>query len=297
MMTRDLDSLIAQWEADPPLFEPDQLRQRMEVLDELDAHFGDADGPASTIARDPASIVERAHTLRGRLESANETIYQSIRNQIQQSDPPSELLRWIRICSDQHGTPAPGLGYDHLDELINGVLQLREPDNVHQLEPEMVFYQPTPARHILRLIQLSGLSESDMLIDLGSGLGHVPILASILTGARSLGVEAEHAYVASARDCARDLHLSSVGFIQQNAIDSDLSAGTVFHLYTPFTGNTLSSVLKKLQKESAHRSITICTLGPCTLAAAREHWLAASSYPDPDQIMVFRSNKPRVPHP
>ena len=76
----------------------------------------------------------------------------------------------------------------------------------------------------------------------------MPILASILTGARCIGVEAEEAYVVSARECARGLHLSGVTFIHQNASDVNLAGGTVFYLYTPFTGSTMNTVLRKLQK-------------------------------------------------
>ncbi len=289
-MTTELDNLIAHFEADASLFDPDQLRQRMEVLDELDAHFGEADGTALMAASGPARIVERATVLRGRLESANAAIYRSIRDQIRNGLPPSELLRWVKLCGDQQNAPAPGLGYDYLDELISGVLQLREPYNAPQPEPEMVFYQPTPARHIFQMIQISGLSGSDTLIDLGSGLGHVPILAAILTGAHSIGIEIEPAYVASARDCTRNLGLDRVTFIRQCAGDADLSTGTVFYLYTPFTGNTLKMVLRRLQRESTHRAITVCTLGPCTLTLAEKPWLRTNAQPDPNQITVFRAN-------
>ena len=287
-MTNEPDNLIAQFEADASLFEPDRLRRRMEVLEQLDAWFGDADVQPSA-EPNHARIVGRAKALRGELESANAAIYHSIRDQIQQGLSLSQLLQWIQLCGDDQGAPAPGLGYDHLDELISGVLQLREPADVHQPEPEMVFYQPTPVRHILRMIQISGLSESDTLIDLGSGLGHVPILAAILTGARSIGIEVDSAYVASAGDCARNLGLDRVTFIPQNAGDADLSTGTIFYLYTPFTGETLRTALRKLQRESAHRAITVCTLGPCTHAVAKERWLSANAMPDPDRIITFRS--------
>ena len=79
-------------------------------------------------------------------------------------------------------------------------------------------------------------------------------------------------------------------FIHQSAAEAKLTPGTVFYLYTPFTGNTLNTVLRKLHNVSKERIITICTLGPCTLDVAEEPWLTATSYPDPDQITTFRSN-------
>ena len=282
-MTSDPEILIAQVEADSSPFEPDQLRKRLEILDALDANFGSLD----TAATDRTRMFARANLLRNKLESANAVIYNSIRSQIKQGAPPSRLRQWIERCGDKK-TIQPGLGYDHVDELISGVLQTREPtiEPLRQL-PEMVFYQPTPARHILQLIRISALSASDTLVDLGSGLGHIPILASILAGAQCIGVEAEEAYVASARECARSLHLNRVTFVHQNATDANLAGGTVFYLYTPFTGGTLKTVLRKLQKESTERLITICTLGPCTSTVAMEPWLNASSAPDPNQITCF----------
>jgi hypothetical protein len=287
-LTSALDKLIAQLEADPSLFDPDQLRKRFDALDALDAYFGIWDTNASP---DRTHILARTNSIRTKLESANAAIYNSIRHQIQQRTPPSQLQHWIDQCTDDAKTTNPGLAYDVLDELISGVLQSREPEPASlSPQPEMVFYQPTPARHILQLIRLSALSPSDTLIDLGSGLGHVPILASILTGAACIGIEAEPAYVESARACARDLRLNRVTFIHQNAIDANLAGGTVFYLYTPFTGSTLKTVLQRLQIESAERRITLCTLGPCTPTVAAESWLTSSAAPDPDQITLFRSS-------
>lgn len=278
-VTSEPDNFIARCEDDPSLFDPRHLRKRIEALDALDAFNEISD----------TNILARASLLRTRLECANDAIYNSIRHQIQQGEPPSQLRYWIEQCINGDATPPPGLAYDVLDELISGVLKARDPDIAPLPLPEMVFYQPTPARHILQFLRLSALSASDTLVDLGSGLGHVPILASILTGAQCIGVEAEEAYVLSARDCARSLHLDRITFIDQNAMDANLSAGTVFYLYTPFTGSTMKTVLQKLQKESAERSITICTLGPCTPTVAAEPWLTPSAAPDPDQITVFRS--------
>jgi hypothetical protein len=281
IMTSDQDNFIAQCESDSSLFEPGQLRKRIETLDVLDA-FNDISATEQ--------ILGRARRLSDNLERANSAVYHSIRDEIQEGDRPSMLFHWIAQCSTNNDAPQPGLGYDVLDELISEVLQAREPETttLHR-PPEMVFYQPTPARHILQFIRISELSSADTLIDLGSGLGHVPILASILTGAHAIGIEAEPAYVASARVCAASLRLNRVSFVQQNATEADLARGTVFYLYTPFAGNTLNTVLENLHSTSKDRIITVCTLGPCTITVAAEPWLTPTSNPDPNQITVFRS--------
>ncbi len=284
MDTRNLDGLIAQWEGDSSLFEPGRLRERFEVLDELDACCGE------TAAGEPglAQMAGRALAVRKRLEAVNSAIYQAIRSEVRQGARPDTLLRWVDLCRNPKETPNPGLGYDCLDELVSGVLQLREPGGplVHA-GPEEVFYQPTPVRHILRMVQISGLSEADVLVDVGSGLGHVAMLASILTRARGMGIEKEAAYEASARECAERLGLSRVMFVHKDARDADFGAGTVFYLYTPFTGALLQTVLGKLRRESGDRAIRVCTLGPCTAVVAQEPWLTGNGEADVDGIACF----------
>jgi hypothetical protein len=285
----DLEHLIAQLEADSSLLEPDQLRKRLEVLDALDALLGDA---GSTAVQGESALHRRAQAIRTRLEAVNSELYRSIRLETESGAPPAALLRWLQNSASPRATenPTPGLGYDYQDELVSGVLQLREPGIADVAPaPEMVFYQPTPVRHILRLIAVSALSAADVLVDLGSGLGHVPMLASILTGARSIGIEVEPAYVACARECALSLGLSRVTFVRQDARTADLSAGTIFHLYTPFTGTILTHVLERLRSEGSGRPIKISTLGPCTPVVAAQLWLQADAPPNPDQISLFHS--------
>jgi 16S rRNA A1518/A1519 N6-dimethyltransferase RsmA/KsgA/DIM1 with predicted DNA glycosylase/AP lyase activity len=144
-------------------------------------------------------------------------------------------------------------------------------------------------RHILHLIEAAAIAEHDTFVDLGSGLGHVPLLVSLVTGARSLGVEIQAPYVASARKCAQDLHLNRVRFIAQDARNADLSIGTVFYLYSPFKGSILADVLSALQRESIRTPIKICSLGPCTQRVSNEPWLNASVLSDTGHIAVFDS--------
>jgi hypothetical protein len=285
----DLHNLLTQQEADASLFAPPQLRRRIEALDELDAHLGGyAEYAFSPVSADSATL-EGAATLRQKLEAANAVIYSAIRQDICEGNPDC-LRKWIHRCRDAPGDAEPGLGYDHLDDLIAGVLQIRQPSvEVIHSGPEQVFYQPTPIRHALSMIERSGFSASDVLIDFGSGLGQFCIVASVLTGARAIGIELEAAYVDSARRCAQSLQLNRVSFLHADARQADLANGTVYHVYTPFTGSILRTVLNRLQQESTKRPITISTLGPCTDVIAQEPWLRADAQPDADRVTVFRS--------
>jgi Histone methylation protein DOT1 len=144
-------------------------------------------------------------------------------------------------------------------------------------------------RHILQLIAATALAEDEVFVDLGAGLGHVPLVVSMVTGAQSLGIEVQAPYVASAQECTRSLHLSRVRFIPQDAREADLSSGTVFYLYSPFNGSILTDVLSALRMESTRRPIKICSLGPCTRTVANEKWLKARTLSDTGRITVFDS--------
>ncbi|QNI31862.1 hypothetical protein H7849_22985 [Alloacidobacterium dinghuense] len=287
----DLHAFLCGLEADSSLFEPEQLRERLIALDDLDAGFGGFDSENSTRCAD-SRIHQRAKAIRTRLEAANADLYQSVRSDVVRDGQPRTLLQWLQDAASQNKSksPLPGLGFDCRDELVSGVLQLREPSEPNlQRSPEMAPYQPTPVRHILHLIAATALAEDDVFVDLGSGLGHVPLLVSMVTGAESLGIEVQAAYIASARECAQSLHLSRVRFIPQDAREADLSSGTVFYLYSPFNGSILTDVLSALRMESRRRSIKICSLGPCTRTVANEAWLKASALPDTGRITVFDS--------
>jgi SAM-dependent methyltransferase len=180
--------------------------------------------------------------------------------------------------------------YDYLDELISGVLQFEEPSpEIVQLELEMVSYQPTPARHIFDLIRRAALTERDFLIDLGSGLGHVTLMAAICSCANCTGIEVEPSYGDCARKSARSLNLNNARFIQGDARAAHLSSGTVFYLYTPFNGAILRDVLNSLRQEAARREIRICTFGPCAPVVAEEPWLSALGPLEIERLAVFRS--------
>jgi predicted RNA methylase len=282
-MKRALQWLVDACEADASLRESDRWRQRIDVLDRLEDALGE---------EGDAVLQQRARALCDELDVINHRIYQEIRQEIQQTHTTRALMKWVPspLFDDGADRHVSGERYDELDALLDGVLQLQEPvSDIAALDPEMVFYQPTPARHIFDMLGRVQLEESDVLVDLGSGMGHVPLLAAICTRARGVGVELESAYVTRAQQCASALNLAHVRFVAQDVRSADLSEGTVFYLYTPFTGAIWRSVMDRLAQEAAKRALRICTLGPCTTLMAGEPWLKATGSLHADRIAVFRS--------
>jgi hypothetical protein len=285
-----LEYLVSEWEDDHSLLDTPQLFHRMEVLDQLDRFFPDTDEHHRYSSFGPA-LCRRARALSARMETANSKLCESIRSQIRCGAGATEFLGVLERlgCDTTPLDRARGMSYDGLDEFMSGVLQFEKPgtEKFNSANPYMVAYQPTPARHIFSLIARASIVATDVLVDLGSGLGHVPLLVSLCTGAFSIGIEIEANYIASARQSAERLNLRAVRFLHQNAEEADLSVGTIFYLYTPFTGAVLRTVMELLRRQAAVRQIKICSLGPGTRALADTAWLEPTTNPKTDQITVF----------
>jgi hypothetical protein len=263
MTTSSLSRLIDVLMQDASLDEPGQLPRRIDAMELLERelfHAGD---------EVPASLHRQGAALLAKFEAVNHTLYRSIRDDIRDGSGAASLQAWASAMRK----PADHDSYDALDTLLGGVLDFEEPHDVAELAADMVFYQPTPARHIFDFIARAKIEDRDVVMDLGSGLGHVAILTAMCTNARCIGIEVEPAYVRSARTCARSLGVSNACFLAQDVRHADLSEGTVFYLYTPFTGSILRTVLDMLRREAEHRAIRLCTLGPCTAVVANEQWL------------------------
>jgi hypothetical protein len=261
---------------DRSLNDPARLRERLEVLDRLELCQLDADGQP------------RADVFRERFEAINDALYRKLRDAIREGNGAQALTPWLNVRVDDEAMSIDG--YDWLDELVSGVFPIEPPDDAQVTQPDnMVFYQPTPARHVFDLIRRAQLNADDVLIDLGAGLGHVPLLAAICTPATCVGIEREQAYAESFRRSAHALNLSRAICIQQDAREADFSSGTLFYLYTPFTGDVMRSVLDHLRRETTGRPISIATYGPCTSVIGEEPWLEVLGRLDVHRITLFRS--------
>jgi hypothetical protein len=170
------------------------------------------------------------------------------------------------------------IGYDNLDMFLNGLFTSQKlPNETKDREPEMVYYQKTPARIILELIKKAEFKPQDVFFDLGSGLGQVAILVNLLSSVISKGVEFEPAFCSYAKACAADLNLSQVDFINIDARYADYSLGTIFFMYTPFEGKMLQDTLQNLKGEAKKRKIKIFTYGSCTPEVDKQKWLIKES--------------------
>ena len=121
-------------------------------------------------------------------------------------------------------------------------------------------YHASAAAPIAQMLREVPVTSSDVLVDLGAGLGKVALLARLWTGARVRGIELQASLVTRARDAAARVGLD-VDFVCDDARAAALDDGTVFFMYAPFTGPVLREVLARLENVARTRRITVCTLG------------------------------------
>jgi len=156
------------------------------------------------------------------------------------------------------------------DAWVDALLGVPEPPPDAPLPRGAVPYLPAGVDEILAMAREAPLRRGDVLVDLGSGLGRVAILAHLLSGARAHGVEIQEALVREATACCARLGLSAdVTFTCADAASSGLD-GSVFFLYAPFNGELLARVMRRVEAVARHRPIVVCAAG---LELPDERWL------------------------
>jgi SAM-dependent methyltransferase len=92
----------------------------------------------------------------------------------------------------------------------------------------------TPTRHNIAdaMLQLAGVNAADVVYDLGSGDGRIPIIAAQKYGARGVGIEIDRRLVELSRRTANEAEVASrVSFVVGDLFEADLSAATVVTAY------------------------------------------------------------------
>jgi len=95
-----------------------------------------------------------------------------------------------------------------------------------------LLYLPTPHHVVAAMLRLAKVSSADVVYDLGSGDGRIPIAAARDFGARGVGIELDAALVETARCSAREAGLEKrVEFVQQDLFLAELREATVVTLF------------------------------------------------------------------
>ncbi len=297
--------LITKWqtmESDPHLMKEAHFCDRAEAIEFLEFHC--LENSALT-----KQLQNRARMLHHKLCQIDHRLFQKLRAQLRNTKDIKSLVRgYIDFTTLERGT-----GYDNLDLFINRLLaptnlsvgldgsgdpgKTGPPQPLLPLEPDMVYYQKTPARVLFYLADRLAPAANNRFVDIGAGLGQVVILFHLLTGIPSQGIDIEPAFSAYAQTCAQELGLSQVSFLKADARSADFSQGSFFFLYTPFTGKMLQEVLNRLQKEAVQRTITLISYGPITGTIQSLSWVrqVAGLTNAPESLGIFTGDGFRQP--
>ena len=100
---------------------------------------------------------------------------------------------------------------------------LREPD---------VRYEPTPRPVVREMLRLAGVGPTDLVYDLGSGDGRIPIMAADEFGARGVGIDIDPRRIREAEANARAAGVADrVRFRNEDLFEADFRDATVVTLF------------------------------------------------------------------
>ena len=95
-----------------------------------------------------------------------------------------------------------------------------------------VIYVPTPHEMVEDMLRLADVKQGDILYDLGSGDGRIPIAAAKKYGIRATGIDIDPERVAAANQNARDAGVTKlVEFRQEDLFKAEFRDATVVTLY------------------------------------------------------------------
>ena len=118
--------------------------------------------------------------------------------------------------------------------------------------PDVIFV-PTPQEVVDVMLKLAKVTKDDVVYDLGSGDGRIPITAAKVYGAKAVGIDIDPERIRDANDslktsaAADRTILSRVKFLNQDLFATDISEATVVTLYLLPSLNL--KLLPKLNKE------------------------------------------------
>jgi SAM-dependent methyltransferase len=124
---------------------------------------------------------------------------------------------------------------------LNEGLMARDQSRVEKRTPDIHF---TPTRHGIAdaMLTLAGVTRDDVVYDLGSGDGRIPIIAAQKYGAKAVGIEIDPRLVELSWRIANEAEVADkVSFVVGDLFEADLGKATVVTMYLS------TSIMKALE--------------------------------------------------
>ena len=108
---------------------------------------------------------------------------------------------------------------------------LAAPAAAREQRPDVI-YVPTPYEVVDQMLRLARVKKGDVLYDLGSGDGRIPVTAAKEYGVRAVGIDIDPRRIEEARENARKNGVTDlVEFRQENLFETDFKEASVVTLY------------------------------------------------------------------
>jgi SAM-dependent methyltransferase len=168
-----------------------------------------------------------------------------------------------------------------LSILCLGLLLSRIATSGQSLAP----YVPTPPDVVDRMLVLAGTTREDVVYDLGSGDGRIPIAAAKTYGARGVGIDIDPRRITESRANAKAEGVEHlVEFRLGDALAADVSPATVVTLYMLGSGNAaLRPVLTRQLRPGARVVSHAFSMGPSWPAEKIDHFTSARG----DEVTLY----------
>ena len=111
------------------------------------------------------------------------------------------------------------------------LLGLAGPTAAQNRQPDVIFV-PTPYEVVDEMLKLGGVKKGDVLYDLGSGDGRIPVTAAKRFGIRAVGIDIDPQRIKEANENARKNGVTKlVTFKNEDLFKTDFKDATVITLY------------------------------------------------------------------
>jgi SAM-dependent methyltransferase len=141
-----------------------------------------------------------------------------------------------------------------------------------------VRYEPTPMPIVRALLELAEVGPQDLVYDLGSGDGRIPITAAKEFGARGVGIEIDPALVIQAQANAREVGVEDkVAFRLGDMYAADVRSATVVTLFLhPGPNLKLREKLRSDLRPGSRVVSYVWDMGswrPADVRRVNKHWI------------------------
>ncbi|BAZ41217.1 hypothetical protein NIES4101_71790 [Calothrix sp. NIES-4101] len=134
----------------------------------------------------------------------------------------------VSTVPESNATPSSAVQVQETAPVVQETTPATQPQ---ERTPDVV-YVPTPQEVVDKMLEVAKVGKNDILYDLGSGDGRIPITAAKRFGTQGVGIDIDPERIKEANaNAVKEGVTDKVKFLQQDLFKTDFSKATVVTLY------------------------------------------------------------------